>query len=205
MDIGELIRTRRLELGLTLEEVGNAVGVGKSTVKKWEDGNISNMKRDKIATLAKILKLKPVALITGEISNASVVKDNIYNIPIYNSVSAGFGALAVDDIVGYTPLVIDCACEAKDTICINVKGDSMYPKIEDGDTIQVHKQDCIDSGDIGVVLVNGDDGLVKKVVYDANYIELQSINPMYPPQRYEMSDMNKIKVVGKVKTVIKHL
>lgn len=67
MDIGELIRERRLELNLTLEDVGNAVGVSKSTVKKWEDGFISNMRRDKIASLAKVLRINPVSLINGEL------------------------------------------------------------------------------------------------------------------------------------------
>ena len=52
MDIGKMINQRRTELKLTLEQVGQAVGVGKSTVKKWEDGYISNMRRDKIALLA---------------------------------------------------------------------------------------------------------------------------------------------------------
>lgn len=66
MEISKLISDRRKELGLTLEEVGKIVGVSKSTVKKWEDGYISNMKRDKIALLAKALKLNPVVLITGE-------------------------------------------------------------------------------------------------------------------------------------------
>lgn len=63
MEIGEIIKKRRTELGLTLEEVGNAVGVGKSTVKKWESGFIANMKRDKIALLSNILKINPVDLI----------------------------------------------------------------------------------------------------------------------------------------------
>lgn len=71
MEINKLISDRRKELGLTLEEVGKIVGVSKSTVKKWEDGFISNMKRDKIALLSKALKLNPVVLITGE--------DNINN------------------------------------------------------------------------------------------------------------------------------
>lgn len=66
MEISKLIGDRRKELGLTLEEVGNIVGVSKSTVKKWEDGYISNMKRDKIALLSKALKLNPVVLIMGE-------------------------------------------------------------------------------------------------------------------------------------------
>lgn len=67
MNIGELIHNRRIELNLTLEEVGNAVGVSKSTVKKWEDGFISNMRRDKIASLSKVLHINPVSLINGEL------------------------------------------------------------------------------------------------------------------------------------------
>jgi transcriptional regulator with XRE-family HTH domain len=53
------IKKRRLELGLTLEEVGKAVGVSKSTVRKWETGYIGNMKRDKIGKLATVLKISP--------------------------------------------------------------------------------------------------------------------------------------------------
>lgn len=63
MEFGKMIRDRRHELGLTLEEVGDIVGVGKSTVRKWEAGTIRNLRRDKIALLAKALQLEPVDLI----------------------------------------------------------------------------------------------------------------------------------------------
>lgn len=56
------IKTLRLSKGLTLEQVGDAVGVGKSTVRKWETGMIANMKRDKIATLANVLGTTPAYL-----------------------------------------------------------------------------------------------------------------------------------------------
>ena len=62
-EIANKIKARRLELGLTLEEVGQAVGVGKSTVRKWETGMIKNMGRDKIAALAKVLRMSPVELV----------------------------------------------------------------------------------------------------------------------------------------------
>ena len=62
-DIGNKIYQRRKELGLTLEEVGNAVGVGKSTVRRWENGMIKNMGRDKIASLAKVLQMSPVEFV----------------------------------------------------------------------------------------------------------------------------------------------
>lgn len=64
-EIAKKIYNRRKELGLTLEEVGKAVGVGKSTVRKWENGMIKNMGRDKIAALARILKMDPVELVPG--------------------------------------------------------------------------------------------------------------------------------------------
>ena len=59
MNLGEKIKMLRLQQGLTLEEVGNRVGVGKSTVRKWESGQIANMRRDKIALLAKALNTTP--------------------------------------------------------------------------------------------------------------------------------------------------
>lgn len=66
-DIGNLIKARRLELGLTLEEVGEAVGVGKSTVRKWETGHIQNMRRDRIAMLARVLQIDPSLLIDVQV------------------------------------------------------------------------------------------------------------------------------------------
>lgn len=66
MDVGNIIKNRRQEIGLTLEKVGEAVGVGKSTVRKWESGQIKDMRRDKIAALAKVLRISPAVLIFGE-------------------------------------------------------------------------------------------------------------------------------------------
>lgn len=64
MTIGDLIFNRRKELGLTLEDVGKAVGVTKATVLRWESGSIHSMKRDKIAALSKVLSLDPTLFIT---------------------------------------------------------------------------------------------------------------------------------------------
>ena len=64
-DIGRKMYNRRKELGLTLEQVGEAVGVGKSTVRRWETGMIKNMGRDKIAALARVLQISPVELVPG--------------------------------------------------------------------------------------------------------------------------------------------
>lgn len=124
-------------------------------------------------------------------------------IPVYESVSAGFGASARDEVIDYMPLFIANDYEAAETLCIKVSGNSMYPKIEDGDVIQVHKQDMVDSGQIAVVLVDGDEGFVKKIHLEKNYIELISINPEYPPKRFDKEEMNRVSIVGLVKRIIK--
>lgn len=209
MSIGEMIYKRRMELGLTLEEVGNIVGVSKSTVKKWENGHISNMKRDKIELLSKVLKMNPVSFITGEEYTTSNINplphQNIYMRPIYNSVSAGFGAVAQDTIIGYIPTYITCPTEKEQYIWINVIGDSMSPLIDDGSKILIKKQTSIDSGQIAVVLIDGEEAVVKKVIYGENWIELQSVNPYYPPRRFVGKDIQNIQILGLVKEVSKTL
>ncbi len=72
-DIGTLIKNRRQQLGLTLEQVGDRCGVGKSTVRKWEQGMIRNMGRDKISMLAKVLRMDPVDLIDLEPDQSSTL------------------------------------------------------------------------------------------------------------------------------------
>lgn len=58
-EIKDIIRNRRIELGLTMKEVAAAVGVSEGTVSRWEAGNISNMKRNRITALAKVLNIQP--------------------------------------------------------------------------------------------------------------------------------------------------
>lgn len=64
-EIANKIKNRRQELGLTLEDVGKAVGVGRSTVLRWEKGMIKNMGRDKIVALANVLQMNPVEFVPG--------------------------------------------------------------------------------------------------------------------------------------------
>ncbi len=209
MDIGKIINQKRTELGLTLEEVGNFVGVSKSTVKKWEDGFISNMKRDKIAKLAKILKINPVTFITGEEEPPSNIvalpQQNIYMRPVYNSVAAGFGVIAQDTVIEYMPTYINCPTEQEQYIWITVTGDSMSPLIDDGSKILIKKQTSVDSGQIAVALIDGEEAVVKKVKYGDDWIELQSVNPYYPPRRFEGADVQQIQILGLVKEVSKKL
>lgn len=210
MDIGKMINQRRTELKLTLEQVGQAVGVGKSTVKKWEDGYISNMRRDKIALLAKVLKMNPVSFITGEFKEEEdqaipLPQTNVFMRPVYDSISAGFGAVAQDVPVDYMPTYITCPSEQDKYIWINVHGDSMSPLIDDGSKILVKKQSSVDSGQIAAVLVDDEEAVVKKVLYNDNTVELHSVNPYYPPRVFKNNDVTRVQILGLVKEVSKAL
>lgn len=177
-----------------------------STVSEWISAK-KYPRIDKIEMLANYFNVKKSDLIEDRIpaeSNAALLPINeIRMIPIFETVSAGFGAYASSDIVDYMPLFIENDYEAKDTLCIKVSGNSMYPKIEDGDIVQVHKQDIVDSGQIAVVMIDNENGFVKKIELGSDYIELISINPEYPPKRFEKEEMNRINIVGLVKKIIK--
>ncbi|MBS1347931.1 MAG: helix-turn-helix transcriptional regulator [Firmicutes bacterium] len=62
MDFKDKIKARRKELGLTLEDVGQIVGVSKTTIQRWESGEIKNQRRDKIIKLAQALQTTPTNL-----------------------------------------------------------------------------------------------------------------------------------------------
>lgn len=210
MDIGKMINQRRTELKLTLEQVGQAVGVGKSTVKKWEDGYISNMRRDKIALLAKVLKMNPVSFITGEFKEEEdqaipLPQTNVFMRPVYDSISAGFGVIAQDVPVDYMLTYITCPSEQDKYIWINVHGDSMSPLIDDGSKILIKKQTSVDSGQIAAVLVDDEEAVVKKVLYNDNTVELHSVNPYYPPRVFKNNDVTRVQILGLVKEVSKAL
>lgn len=136
--------------------------------------------------------------------NADMSGENTYYRPIYASVSAGFGALGDNIAVGLMPLYISNPADVEDTICVKVSGDSMYPKIEDGDTIVVRKQDTLQDGEIGVVRFD-DEFFVKRVEFEKNALRLISINPEYAPRLIEGPDLDQAEIVGKVVKIVKDL
>ena len=211
--IGSRIKQRREQIGLSMQDVADQLDVNRSSVMRWENGETNKIKLPIVEKLAQILQTSPDYLmgyndeVDASVKPAFLVMDTkkIRMIPLYNSVSAGFGALAVNYIEDYVHCLIEHDAEADQTICIQVQGDSMFPKIEDGDVIQVRKQTSVESGALAVVLLDKTEGMVKKVVYGKDWIELHSINPMYPVRRFEGQEITRISVVGLVRKIIKNV
>ena len=212
-EIGRKIYEERTKANLSLRALAKKAGVSHTSIDVIEKGYDPRTQKEASPT---ILTISKIATALGRDVSFFVPKNqkesqeviylpdsNVYMIPLFESVSAGFGAYANGDITSYEPCYIDSPVEASETICIKVKGDSMYPKIEDGDVIQIHKQTSVDSGQIAVVLLDGEEALVKKVIYGADWIELHSFNPMYPVMRFEGKDVLRLQVQGLVRKIVK--
>lgn len=212
MTVGDRIRKLRKEKGISVDKLAELIGKDRATVYRYESQDIEKMPTSVLEPLAKALGTTPAYLMGwNETENKSndnlnpLPKENIYMRPLFNSVAAGFGAVAENTIVSYIPTYIKNPIEQEQYIWISVQGDSMSPLIDDGCDILIKKQESVDSGQIGVVLIDGEDAVVKKINYGDNWIELVSINPYYPPRRFEGAEVQRVRVVGLVKKVSKEL
>lgn len=197
--------------GITQAELCKRTGIGKSAMSQYISGKF-NPKQTRTYLIANALNVSIPWLMGADVlmeeqhdNLTPLSSDNIFMRPLYESVAAGFGAPAVNQIISYIPTYINNVSEKDKYIWVRVQGDSMFPKIEDGDKILIRLQDSVDSGQVGVVLIDGEEAVVKKINYDTDYIELVSFNPYYPPRRFEGSDVQRIRVVGLVREVNKEL
>ena len=201
------IKKYREKMGISQAELSRRIGVSRQTFNNYELGK-READYETLLKIAEELHTSVQALLTDENlepQNGIVLeKGNIYMIPIFKTVSAGFGAYADDQICGYEPLYLESQREAEETLAIAVKGDSMYPKIEEDDLVVVHKQDYFENGDIVVAVVCGEnDGFVKRAFQTEEKLTLESINPSYPPMIFSGSKLDDIKIMGVVKKIIK--
>lgn len=198
MTLGKKLKDRRLKLGLTLDEVGKMVGVSKSTVMKWETGYIENMRRDKIALLAKALKVSPLWVMGIEELDYSPANENITLLPIVGHISCGNGVLAYEDIEGYEPTPKEWI-KGGDYFYLRAKGDSMTgARIQEGALLLIRKQPEVENGEIAAVLVE-EEAVLKKVYMNNGQLVLQAENPRYPPVFAPPAD---VCIIGKLKKVV---
>lgn len=194
--ISEIIKTRREELNYSMQEIADYVGVTRQTVFKWEHGFIKNMGIDKLEKLASILQVEPLDLLNihhnnklqkvtlteenynAELppSNVCMIDDgNIKMIPLFGSVSAGFGSCE-EEYLGMIPIVKVGSVE--NYVAVTVRGDSMEDRIMDKSIIVVNKNVPIYDGEVGIFRVN-DDVFVKQKIIKDKKTYLHSFNDYY--------------------------
>lgn len=199
MNLGDKIKKRRLDLNLTLEEVGNIVGVSKSTVMKWETGFIENMKRDKIVLLAKALRVSPLWIMGMDEVNYEELPSNIYPItskkiiPLLGTIAAGQPVLADEHVECLIANEFDIDVH----FALKIKGDSMIgARINDGDIVFIRQQSDVEDGEIAAVLIDGE-ATLKRVYKMPGRVQLRAENPRYTPIDYTENNCDNFKILGK--------
>ena len=172
----------------------NDLGFNKSAVSTWCNGT-RLPRMDKVDALAKYFGIRRSDLI--EDKSESKIKPT--TIPVLGSVPAGVPIEAIQDIIDYKE--IDAATAAKgEYFALQVKGSSMEPRICEGDIVIVRKQDDVDSGEIAIVMVNGDNATIKRLLKYEDGIRLMPTNPAYEPLYFTNDEIleKPVKVLGKV-------
>ena len=120
-------------------------------------------------------------------------------IPVLGKVVAGYPIEAVENILDYEEISDEMAQQG-DFFALQVKGDSMEPRIKEGDVVIVRKQEDVDSGDIAIMLVNGDEATIKKVQKFSGGINLIPSNSSYEVITYTNKEVLSLPVrcLGKV-------
>lgn len=183
--------------------VASKLGISSGAVTKWKkEGIIPNeVTLKKLSDYFNVTKDELLGNPKYPGQTIPYNSKNVIKIPVYGFVAAGEGMFAESNILDYETAEISDTTPDRKYFYLKIHGDSMYPIFIEGDYILVQQQTSVDSGDFAVALVDDCEGVVKRVVYGDDWIQLQSVNPMYPPRRFDGPDVQRIKIIGLVKSL----
>ena len=189
---------KRLTKGMTQYELSEKTGIPQSTLSGYfaersapDPGRVQkiadalNVSKEEIDPRFRLMERK--------------TKENI-RIPVLGKVVAGIPIEATEEILGYEDITEHMA-KTGEYFALRVNGDSMFPNICDGDTVIVKKQNCVESGDTAIVLINGNEATCKKIKITDNGITLIGYNlSVYEPRFYSNEEIASlpVSVIGKV-------
>lgn len=196
MTLGNKIKYLRQQSALTLDELGKKLGVSGQTVFKYENGLIENLSINKIALMAKIFNVSPSYLMGWK---EQQVPRKAVKIPVLGNVAAGIPIEAIEEVLDWEEISQDLA-NTGTFFALKIKGDSMSPRILNGDVVIVRQQSTANSGDIVIAKVNGYDACCKKLIIKDDGLILQSFNQAYEPMYFSRKEIEEspVLILGKV-------
>ena len=217
MFLGEVIKKYRDENNLSLRAFAHKCGLSYAYISMLEKNidyrtgkpiaptldsvkYIANAMHIPIDDLLKILDDEQEFKLNEDIS----INNLTNKIPILGTVKAGYNWLAEENVIGYIAdenTVKGYEKNINEYYALKITGDSMLPLLSEGDLVIVHDQDDVESGQTAVILINGEEATVKKVIKTNEGIELHAMNPYYPTKKFTFEDMKNIpvKIIGRVK------
>lgn len=148
-----------------------------------------------IEDILKMLDDEQEFTMNEDISSNNLFNNNKQVFPILGIVKAGYNYLASQNHIGYVNIDRDVA-DPENYFALKITGNSMQPVLYEGDLVIVHSQNDIENGQVGVIIVDGEEATVKKIMKYDDHIELVAFNSYYPPRVLKKN--NDFKIIGKV-------
>ena len=190
---GERLKELRKSNHLTQQTLAEMLNVDRTTVVKWEsDKNLAN--QDILDFLCDKFGVT-LDYLLGR--NNIVIKNNWIN--VYGSIAAGIPLEAIVDIPDREEITEEMA-KSGEYFALSIKGNSMSPRIQDGDVVILKKQEKVDNGEIAAVLVNGNEATLKKIKILDNGLALIPLNPEYETMFYTSEQVANlpVRIIGKL-------
>lgn len=206
--LGDYIKNYREARNLSLREFAKLADVSHTHIDSIEKGNdfrtgkpvrITNETIQKLASALNVGESFLFELSIGK-SPSFEQKVKPFSVPVLGTVQAGIPIEAVQDIIDYEELNPEMLEHGEEYFALQVKGDSMQPKMDAGDVVIVRKQSDVNHGDTAIVLVNGSEATIKRVLKQEAGIMLAPNNPAYETKFYSNKEIADLPVVilGKV-------
>lgn len=196
-NIGYRIFKVRKNKKITRKQIADFLGVHETTIKRYEDGDTKKLPTDRLEKIAKYLNTS-IEYLMGWDEDTKANSKGI-QIPVLGTVPAGIPISAIEDIIDYEEIPKSWENQGE-FFGLKIKGDSMYPTLENGDVVIVKKQSTADNGDTVIVMVNGDDATCKRYERSDTGIMLIPNNNAYTPIFYTNEEIESlpISIIGKV-------
>lgn len=201
MTVGERIKEIREKSGFSQVDFAAKINVSKQTLYKYENNIITNIPSDKIEAAAHLCNISP-SYIMGWSDNVSPLHiKNTHGtvINVLGRVAAGVPIEAIEEIIDTEEITEELA-RTGTFFGLQIHGDSMEPRMCEGDVVIVRQQDDAESGDIVIAMVNGNDATCKRLRKYRDGIELIANNPSYEPMFFTNEEIlsKPVRIIGKV-------
>jgi len=210
MKVGDIIKNYRNETGMSMEAFGKLAGLSKGYISMLEKGENPRSGKPLAPSLETIKQIAStmrmdvndlLAMLDGDqaLTVNAHLKRKAVTINVLGRVAAGVPIEAVENIIDTEEITQQMALTG-DFFGLQIKGDSMEPRICEGDVVIIRQQNDAESGDIVIAIVNGCDATCKKLLKYADGIRLMPTNPAYEPMYFTNEEIeNKpVKIIGKV-------
>ncbi|MDY2957066.1 MAG: XRE family transcriptional regulator [Lachnospiraceae bacterium] len=186
------------EQELSISELARRVGMAKSAVSRYFN-KTRQFPLNRAHDFAAALNTTTEYILGIDDAKSKSKKTKGVTIPVLGEVAADIPIEAIEDIIDYEEISKDMS-HTGDFFGLRIKGDSMSPRISEGDVVIVRQQNDAESGDIVIVLIDGESATCKRLMKYKDGISLISFNPMYNPMTFSNDEIESkpIKIIGKV-------